>query len=460
MTQGTLCGGGRPLPRAYDPRVPHPPPALAWAGGSLAAVLVVGLLGPSAAVPPLGRNGNAGTVVVTALLAAAVVAGIAAVLLGLRAGRAPRGAPWLAAAAVTALVAVSPVGNADVLSYAAYGRVGVTRADPYATPPQPSRDPVRQQVEDPWRTTPSVYGPLATLEQIAVARVVGDRPLLLPRALAAVNGLLFWLVGLLLWRRSPCRAVWLWWLNPVLLLVLVGGAHLDAAVALLVLLSCTYGAGGRVAVVAGALSVKATAAWAVLGLFTRRPLAAVLGGLLALGAYALAGPHVLDQAHRAGRYVSTGTPWRPVTSAVEQVLPHDLARTLVVGLAIALALLLWRRLVRLLPQGQQLARAALASSLAWTLLAPYALPWYDATAFALLPLLAASRYDRLLVGHTAVLSIAYLPGRVVPLPGHLQILLDGWKSGVCPVALLAVVLLAARSQPDSGVPAEQDGAVV
>ncbi len=77
------------MPRAYDPRVPHPPPALAWVGGSLAAVLVVGLLGPSAAVPPLGRNGNAGTVVVTALLAVAVVAGIAAVLLGLRAGRAP-----------------------------------------------------------------------------------------------------------------------------------------------------------------------------------------------------------------------------------------------------------------------------------------------------------------------------------------------------------------------------------
>jgi len=268
VPQGPLCEGGRPLPRAYDPRVPHPPTALAWAGGSLAAVLVVGMLGPSAAVPPLGRNGNAGAVVVTALLAAAVVAGIAAVLLGLRAGRTPRGAPWLAAAAVTALVAVSPVGNADLLSYAAYGRVGVTRADPYATPPQPSRDPVRQQVEDPWRTTPSVYGPVATLEQIAVARVVGDRPLLLPRALAAVNGLLFWLVGLLLWRRSPCRAVWLWWLNPVLLLVLVGGAHLDAAVALLVLLSCTHGAGGRVAAVAGALSVKATAAWAVLGLFT------------------------------------------------------------------------------------------------------------------------------------------------------------------------------------------------
>ncbi len=44
--------------------------------------------------------------------------------------------------------------------------------------------------------------------------------------------------------------------------------------------------------------------------------------------------------------------------------------------------------------------------------------------------------------------------------GYLQILLDGWKSGVCPVALLAVVLLAARTQPDSGVPAQQDGAVV
>ena len=48
---------------------------------------------------------------------------------------------------------------------------------------------------------------------------------------------------------------------------------------------------------------------------------------------------------------------------------------------------------------------------AYVLAAPYALPWYDALPWALLPLVATSWRSWLLLAHTTVLSLAYLPGR-------------------------------------------------
>src|SRR5205814_1392286 len=54
---------------------------------------------------------------------------------------------------------------------------------------------------------------------------------------------------------------------------------------------------------------------------------------------------------------------------------------------------------------------ALAVTMAYVLAAPYALPWYDALPWALLPLVAVSWRSWLLLAHTTVLSLAYLPGR-------------------------------------------------
>ena len=54
---------------------------------------------------------------------------------------------------------------------------------------------------------------------------------------------------------------------------------------------------------------------------------------------------------------------------------------------------------------------AVAVTMAYVLAAPYALPWYDALPWALLPLVAASWRDWVLLAHTTVLSLAYLPGR-------------------------------------------------
>jgi hypothetical protein len=50
---------------------------------------------------------------------------------------------------------------------------------------------------------------------------------------------------------------------------------------------------------------------------------------------------------------------------------------------------------------------------AYTLAAPYSLPWYDLLTWAILPVLAASVLDTVLVVRLATMAAAYVPGRVV-----------------------------------------------
>jgi hypothetical protein len=85
-------------------------------------------------------------------------------------------------------------------------------------------------------------------------------------------------------------------------------------------------------------------------------------------------------------------------------------------------------------------RAALAFALAWLLAWPYVLPWYDAFAWALLPLVAASSLDWLLLARTAALAFGYLPARSagVVIPAGLGWLQSVVRAGVTP-AILAIV---------------------
>jgi hypothetical protein len=87
-------------------------------------------------------------------------------------------------------------------------------------------------------------------------------------------------------------------------------------------------------------------------------------------------------------------------------------------------------------------RGALALSLAWLLAWPYVLPWYDGLAWALLPLVAASSLDWLLLARTAALGIGYLPARAagVVIPPGLGWLQSVVRTGVTP-AILAIVIV-------------------
>ena len=483
------------------------PAGLAATGTSIGLTILVALLGPSAMEPPLpGRPGqppfslvwHPSAYLVVALAAAAVVAGTLG--LGLCMGAARRGwAPSpraLATAGIIAavvLVVLPPFGSADHLSYAAYGRMLVTGHDPYATGPSVlSHDPISRAVED-WRTTPSVYGPLATAGQAFASLIGGTSVRLTVFVLSLLNLAAFAGAGLLLHRlargdrRRQFRAALLWTFNPLLLYELMAGAHVDTQAAVFALAAvAVFGPikpngsarwhGLARCAAAGAFTglgaaVKLTAALAGGGLAwaaRRRPrwLAGLASGFVVVVGVVLAagGPHVLRQVAAGGNFVSIGSPWRAVRTALQAGFGHAAAGRLVSAGSVVVALVLLALLLRglpgprnssdadLLPTGgaagtQVAARAALAFALAWLFAWPYVLPWYDALAWVLLPLAVWSWVDWLLLARTAALAFGYLParGQSARLPADLGWLQSVVRTGVTPalLAALTVVLVVA-----------------
>jgi hypothetical protein len=69
------------------------------------------------------------------------------------------------------------------------------------------------------------------------------------------------------------------------------------------------------------------------------------------------------------------------------------------------------------------------------------LPWYDAFAWALLPLLPWSAVDALVLARTTALAIGYLPARTVTMPAGLGWLVSVVRRGVTPALLLVVAVI-------------------
>ena len=209
--------------------------------------------------------------------------------------------------------------------------------------------------------------------------------------------------------------------------------------------------------------------------------AVVAGAALAAG-----GAAGFRQTVQASSMVSIGSPWRVIRTLLHLVMHEstadDLVKTGAALLAVVLAVLLWRGLpggsawtagpwniinkkvpspdvpaaAAVTGAGAEPAadgaeatvmaalagRCALALSLAWLLAWPYVLPWYDGLAWALLPLIAASSLDWLLLARTAALGIGYLPARAagVVIPPGLGWLQSVVRTGVTP-AILAIVIV-------------------
>jgi hypothetical protein len=432
---------------------------LAAVAVSVACTFAVAVAGPSVMEPALpGRPGqppwswslHPSPYLVIGLTAAGLAAGALGLVLTLRAvrrgwafpARAVLAAGLLAAAALTL---VPPFGSSDHLSYAAYGRMLVTGHNPYTTTPAQLAalgDPVARAVQD-WRGTPSVYGPLATAIQALASLAGGTSVRLTVFVLGLANLAAFAGTALLLHRmtrsdpaRQRCAAL-LWAANPVLLQVLVAGAHVDgqavafgvAAVAVMspVLPPAAARAGGRPlprAAIAGILvglgfAVKVTIALTGLGLALalgygswhlrpRRPgpwpAWAALGAGFAVtagAALAIGGSAMLRQASQASDMVSIGSPWRVIRSVIHLAVAGTAATDIVKAGAVAVAVLLAVLLIRGLAGGAELAGGgelaggtdpgrpaafAFALALAWLFAWPYVLPWYDALGWALLPL--------------------------------------------------------------------------
>jgi alpha-1,6-mannosyltransferase len=455
---------------------------------SLAAMVVVAVRGPSAAVPNIPGSAawppyflaNPPTVGhVFAIEAVAVLAGaVAAWRMITAAGRGRGLRPWrlqaagfLAAAVLTVL---PPLGSEDLLSYLAYGQLSAAGIDPYAYGPQSPgvpQDAITRAIHPPWQTTPSVYGPVFTRISTAIAHVAhGDghvaatlTRLLLTGGFVVTGVVLFRLAGTDTGRR---RVAALWTANPLLLYALVAGAHLDAL--LVAVLVCAIAVVRRSPLAAGLLAGLAATLklnglivlpgllWAVRAR-PRSALALAAGTAAVAVPWYLAAPGVLAQLRIASRYTTPATPWRTLAVLLEPTHGYAGGRWIVTlvagGLGLALiALLLWRRLPPAddTPVGRACAVTA-AFALGWLLTAPYVLPWYDALAWAPLALVGASFLDRVLLVHTTVLVLAFLPGRDIPLAGALRTAQLGLHTGLSPVVVgvlvLVTVALASRRRP-------------
>lgn len=175
-------------------------------------------------------------IIVGAALAAATL--IAAWIWLLR--RAGRGMRLRAATAVAAVWGVlltlgPPLLSNDVYSYAAVGRLASADLDPYSVGPAAlGPGPFLAAVDPLWRHTPTPYGPvLVTLfhaiAYLAHGSVLVSEVLLRVLAVVATAGA----VALAVWAARPADRVvvlLLTGLNPVVLLHLVAGTHMDALI--------------------------------------------------------------------------------------------------------------------------------------------------------------------------------------------------------------------------------------
>ncbi len=498
-------------------------------GASVALTFAVAVAGPSVMEPALpGRPGqppwawaaHLSAYLVIPLTAAALAVGTLGLVLVLRALRGGWSVParalliaGLLAAAVLTLV--PPFGSSDQLSYAAYGRMLVTGHNPYTTTPAQLAalgDPVARAVQD-WFTTSSVYGPLATGIQGLAALIGGTSARLTVFVLGLANLAAFAGTALLLHhatRGDPdrqLRAALLWAANPLLLQLLIAGAHVDvqAAVFAVAAVVVVFRPGlpgtaraGLAGVLAGlGFAVKVSDVLVMLGLAIalaircwpdwRRllpPLAGLAAGFAATAGAALAigGSAMMTQLSRESDMVSIGSPWRVLRTVIHLLVAGTAATDIVKAGAVALAVVLAVLLIRGLPGvlvvragregGAELAGDAgfagtaagvtFALALAWLFAWPYVLPWYDALAWGLLPLVpAATAAGRrrveaagwLLLARTAALGFGYLPARQtgVRLPSGLTWLQPVIRHGITPAVLAGatvwLIVLMVRSRP-------------
>ena len=489
---------------------------------SFTLLLLVAVAGPSAAKPGLGPRGWApgdlpmslSSAVITALLWAAYLLGATAVALGLwRGSGIGRRGGWfhspvwsrywpLALGALALLTA--PIGSADHLNYAAYGRIGAQGGDPYVVPPITwggGVDPVTSAVQPPWTMTPSVYGPFSTALQTLSSLVGQDnlRQTVWVWQLFIVGA---WLLVRLLLQRAArddlgrARVDLLWTTNPIVFGVAVLGAHIDLiatalALAAVVLASRRPWIAGLV--LGAAVSTKITYgivglailwswrsmprkswsrnSWSTTSLtrtsLTRESLPGRVIGLAvpSLTVFGLlhvwAGPHVFEQLLKAGKGVSLATAWRPIVNGLSALMPLDAARAVVsVGSIAAIVLLSW--LLSRIPlsriplswiplssrnteptpaqQTQSAMTATFVLATAYAVGAPYALPWYDVLVWATLPLMLATALDGILLARLTVMAMAYVPGRVVAMSPEVETLTLGFRKVVGPLAAWLVLL--------------------
>ncbi len=369
---------------------------------------------------------------------------------------------------------VLPLTSADVLMYAAYGRLQVIGRDPYQiTPAEIFReqfDVVLKATERPWQDTPSVYGPIASFTQW-LANVLGGENM---------HDIVFWLqmfalipfvltcaIAVKLAHGEPAtqaRAVFLTILNPLLIWAVTAQAHNEAlgvvfaifGVAMLrkhpVLAGVGIGLAGcvKISLVFYGLAMI----WAYRRDWKRLGLLAA-GTAIPLGLLYGLRPDTLLAATRNTGYVSSGSwaswvYWPMAWSIGEpaaKVIVNVISLAGMVGIAWMLSQVLPRSAVAgLAPLADATRdpltiamRTALALCTAWLVTSPYTLSWYDLISWVPLAVLVANPLDTVLMVRGAWLSMAFVTGRVVQFSP--QMLTASWvvRDLICPLVQIGVL---------------------
>ncbi|SDS60245.1 hypothetical protein SAMN04489812_2415 [Microlunatus soli] len=471
----TASGGGGdgsddPAVAGYRPSVWHRDHRVGLAAIIAATVfcLIVGALGPSVITITLGpRDGllppwylpskvvePAEWLVSLLIWGALALSGVGLwiAMRALAAGWRPRARriAGLGIGLVAATTLVPPLTSADVLMYAAYGRLQVIGRNPYEiTPAEIFRsqfDPVLRWTERPWTDTPSVYGPITSWTQWAANQLGGTN----------MHDVVFWLqlfaavpfvlacLGVLFMARNAdperrARAALLTICNPLLIWAVVAGAHNEAlsvvfAVAGMIFIRKSPFLAGLGVGLAGCAKVS-IGIWglAMLWAYRKQPkqMAKICVGAaipMAL-AYVVWEPTAFVQVLRNGAYVSVGSWVNPFYTlfahlfdqSTSKIICGVISYTLLPIVVFALSRVVPWRLAPGAPDDTDprtdpmtiALRTAMIIGIGWVVTAMYTLSWYDLQIWMPLALLAGGKLDRLMIVRGAVLSAAFVPGRAV-----------------------------------------------
>jgi len=372
---------------------------------------------------------------------------------------------------------VPPLTSADVLMYAAYGRIQVLGLNPYdITPAEIFRqefDPLLIVTERPWQDTPSVYGPLASASQWLAAYLGGGNMHNTVFWLQMFALLPFLLIGALAVRmahddhRTQTRAVLFTVLNPLMIWSELAGAHNEAFTLVFAIVSLyfmrrsSFVAGLGIGL-AGTVKVSLVFYGIAMAWGYRRDWRKLVG--LALGAaiplviaYGFIVPRALLAAGRNTGYISAGS-WAPwLQWAMGWVIGDWAARGVIGWLGwVLMAVVAWMlsrvlpwRLVpgvanTLDPRRDPLTvtvRTAAILTTAWLVTSPYTLSWYDLITWVPLGLMAATRLDVLMMWRGMWLSIAYVTGRSVEFSPTMQAVSVFLRDWLCTGAQWMVLIL-------------------
>ena len=335
---------------------------------------------------------------------------------------------------VAIMVCLTPVGSSDTASYAAYGRIAALGGNPYTTNPLAflgGHSAYTMVVGTMWKAQPSVYGPFATVIQSFAASIGHANVATTIWVLMILNGIVFIGVGLLLLLTSddPVRATLFWTANPVLILELVSGGHLDTFVAAAAIgaiqiarrFSTVWGDVVVGVLIALACGVKIYAVLIGLGLawpllrdrewLRIARMTAVTVATLALS-YSYYGLDALKTVFGGLKLVTLPSPWRVFELTGQWLgVPHTTMVTIISCLwPPALFIVAWLIYRRISSDQPAEVVAPFALTFAWILVAPWVFAWYTAVAWAALTQVPRNRMTRWLTIVTVLLALCLSSG--------------------------------------------------